>query len=211
MTSAAQIAANQSNALHSTGPRTTEGKARVSQNAIRHGLTARHFVIRDEERGEFDALQDSLAAELDPQGAVEAVTFQELLHAAWNLARFRRIEADVSLGTLEDFTNPATTAVLDRLGRYQARTQRAWYKALGELRALQTNRALRARELAEDEAAEIPVIADIHELTQQTQSDVKGQAITLAFQMLDYQAEVLTKEARRNYEARTPSPAAVDR
>ena len=38
MTSAAKIAANQRNALRSTGPRSRAGKRRVSQNALRHGL-----------------------------------------------------------------------------------------------------------------------------------------------------------------------------
>ena len=39
MTSARKIAANRRNALASTGPRTAAGKARVAQNARRHGLT----------------------------------------------------------------------------------------------------------------------------------------------------------------------------
>src|ERR1039458_10569240 len=105
MSSATQFAANQANAQHSTGPRTDEGKARVSQNALRHGLTARHLVIRDDEHEEFADLLNSLSSELDPQGAIETIAFQELLHAAWNLHRFRRIEAEASRGTADDFTD----------------------------------------------------------------------------------------------------------
>ncbi|HEY1363980.1 MAG TPA: hypothetical protein VGF60_17200 [Xanthobacteraceae bacterium] len=40
MTSAARIAANRRNALRSSGPRSTAGKARSAQNSRRHGLTA---------------------------------------------------------------------------------------------------------------------------------------------------------------------------
>ena len=87
MASSAQIAANQSNARNSTGPRTVEGKARVSRNATRHGVTASYPVVRDDEQEDFAALRDGLAAELDPRGAVETVAFQQILLAAWNLQR----------------------------------------------------------------------------------------------------------------------------
>jgi hypothetical protein len=202
MTSPIQIAANQANAQYSTGPATAEGKARVSQNALRHGLTARHLVIREDEHEEFAALQLSLSEELDPQGAIEALAFHELLHAAWNLHRFRRIEAEASLGTLADFTDPATTAVLDRLTRYQARAQRAWQKAILELRVLQTNRALRARKLTEEQAAEVPAIASINDLTKQTHSEVTAEALELAMKMIDYEAETALRNLRLERDGR---------
>jgi hypothetical protein len=198
MTSPSKIAANQANTQHSTGPTTAEGKARVSQNAISHGLTARHLVIRDDEREEFENLQLSLSEELNPQGAIEALAFQELLHAAWNLHRFRRIEAEASLGTVADFTDPVTTAVLDPLTRYQARAQRAWQKAILELRTLQTNRALRACKLTGEEAAEVPAIAAINDLTKQTHSEVTAEAIELATQMIDYEAATYLRNLRLN-------------
>jgi hypothetical protein len=208
MATAAQITANQSNAQHSTGPNTAEGKARVSQNALRHGLTARHLVIRDDEHEEFAALQNALSEELAPQGAMEAIVFQELLHAAWNLQRFRRIEAEVSRGAIEDFTDPATTTVLDRLTRYQARALRARQKALQELRVLQTNRALRAIKLTVQEAAEVPAIASINDLTKQTHSEVTAEAIGLATKMLDYEAGSFLAARRRDATAQTPVPTA---
>ena len=204
MASATQITANQANAEHSTGPRTDEGKARVSQNALRHGLTARHLVIRDDEREEFADLLNSLSSELDPQGAVETVAFHELLHAAWSLHRFRRIEAEASRGSVEDFADPATTTVLDRLTRYQSRAQRAWQKALHELRVLQTNRALRALKLDEQEAAEVPAIASINDLTKQTQSEVTAEALDLALQMVDYEVGIGTLEARQKRNGAIP-------
>jgi hypothetical protein len=204
MSSTPQLAANQANAQHSTGPRTDEGKARVSQNALRHGLTARHLVIRDDEREEYADLLNSLSSELDPQGATETVAFHELLHAAWSLHRFRRIEAEASRGSVEDFTDPATTTVLDRLTRYQSRAQRAWQKALHELRVLQTNRALRAIKLDQQEAAEVPAIASINDLTKQTQSEVTAEALDLAIQMVDYEVGIGTLEARQKRNGAIP-------
>ncbi len=211
MASIAQIAANQANAQLSTGPKTPEGKARVSQNALRHGLTSIRLVIRDDEREEFTQLRDSLVAELDPQGAVETLTFEELLHAAWNLHRFRRIEAETSLGTLDDFTDPQTTAVLDRLSRYQARSQRAYYRALAELRTLQTNRALRSRKLDEQTETEVPAITDINNLTKQTRSEVQAEAMKQAITLLDYESKVLIHGARQRTPVSTPAPRPAPR
>jgi hypothetical protein len=201
MASPAQITANQANAQHSTGPRTAAGKSRVSQNATRHGLTARHLVIRDDEQEDFAALEASLSGELDPQGALENFTFQELLHAAWNLQRFSRIEAEISTGTADDFINPETTAVLDRLSRYQARAQRAWQKGLAELRTLQTNRALRARKLAEEEEETVPAITSINDLTKQTPSEVTADAIDLAWKLMEGQVGAQIRAIRRESDA----------
>ena len=215
MASPAQITANQLNAQHSTGPRTVEGKQHVSKNAIRHGLTARHPVVRDDEREEFAALRDGLTAELDPQGATEEVAFQQILLAAWNLQRFSRLEAEASTGTLEDFTNPATVAILDRLSRYQTRAQRAWSKGIAELRVLQTKRALRDRKLEPEEAAEVPAITSINDLTKQTQSEATASAIEMALQLTDIKAGVLVRRTRAEYDAerarRTADRENVDR
>ena len=201
MASPAQITANQANAQNSTGPRTTQGKQRVAHNAVRHGLTARHFVIRDDEQEEFAALEASLFEELDPRGALETITFQELLHAAWNLQRFSRIEAEVSLGTADDFTDPGACAVLDRLSRYQARAQRAFYKAQSELRILQTDRALRARKLTEEEDADMPAVVSINNLTKQTQSEITAEAIDLAVRMMEGQTGAMMRDIRREQDA----------
>ena len=208
MATAAQINANQLNAQHSTGPTTPEGKARVSQNATRHGLTAKHLVVREDEREELAAFHTELETELDPQGAVERATFHELLHAAWSLRRFRRIEAECSLGTLDDFTDPQTAAVLDRLTRYQSRAQRAYYKALRELRILQTNRALRRLKLDAETAAEVPAIADINNLTKQSQSEVQAEAMKQAIDMVEYETGVLRLQAfQKRVNGGTPGAA----
>ena len=90
MNSVARNLANQANAQLSTGPRTTEGKSHSSQNARKHGLTAKHLVIRDDEHEEFQIFLDNLITEIQPQGSLEAITFDELVHAAWTLRRCHR-------------------------------------------------------------------------------------------------------------------------
>jgi hypothetical protein len=209
MPTTAQITANRANAQHSTGPVTPEGKSRVAQNAIRHGLTARHLVVRDDEREDFEAFHASLLAELAPQGALENLTFDELLHAAWNLRRFRRLEAEASLGTLDDLTDSQATGVLDRLARYQARSQRAYYRALQELRTLQTNRALREEKLDTDTAATVPALAAVGDLTKQTRSEITAEAMKQASRILNLETGMLRVDAFRRLYAATPSAPPV--
>jgi hypothetical protein len=160
-------------------------------------VTSKHLVIRDDEREEFAVFQQSLLDELAPRGAVETITFHELLHAAWNLQRFRRIEAELGTCTLDEMILPENVAASDRLARYQARAQRAYYRALKELRVLQTNRALRSVKLEDASDPEVPAITDINELTKQTQSEVTAEGIKHAINLLDLEAGLLTREARQ--------------
>jgi hypothetical protein len=209
MATAAQIAANQSNAQFSTGPRSAEGKSRVSQNAFRHGLTARHLVIRPEDEAEFTALRDDLAAELAPQGVTEILTFNELLHAAWNLRRLRRLEAEASTGTLDDFTNPQTSALLDRLSRYQTRAQRAYYKALAELRTLQTHRIRRGSRLGPQTAAQMSPLVVINDWTKQTQSQIRAEVeekIETENQRYNEILDIHRRSQAENRKSATPAP-----
>src|SRR4051812_24588087 len=52
MTREKKAEANRRNALQSTGPKSTEGKARVARNALRHGLRADVFPILPGESAE---------------------------------------------------------------------------------------------------------------------------------------------------------------
>jgi hypothetical protein len=196
MSSAAQALANMANARLSTGPSTPEGKVRSSQNAIRHGLTARELIVRDDQRPAFEELRQSLLDELAPQGAVENFTFDQLLHAAWNLQRFRSLEADLMVNGLDAILDDSAAKTLDRLNRYAARAERSYYKALNELRTLQTNRALRALKLEPDEEPLVPAIVSINDLTKRSHAEVQAEAVRIATEMLDYQAATYVRQAR---------------
>ena len=185
MSSAAQIAANAANAQHSTGPRSPEGKARSSQNATRHGLTSARLIVRDDEREEFDELQSSLLEEIRPQGALETDIFSHLLHASWNLRRLRRLEAELFSDGIDPLTDSGKDQEMDRLARYQARIERSYYRALKELRVLQTNRVVRTTyERRGKLRGEAPGLAVWAEVSKRTQRDPVGEWI----RKLDHQS-----------------------
>jgi hypothetical protein len=140
MSSVLQQEANSKNALLSTGPRTPEGKAISSQNALKHGLSAKHFVIQEEERPEFDQLQAGLLEELRPDGTLEQLVFNDILHARWKLHRCRGIEASLSTGDTDPLLDESLGKQLDRILRYEARAERNFYRSLKELRTLQKAR-----------------------------------------------------------------------
>jgi hypothetical protein len=137
-----KLAANRANAQHSTGPKTDDGKARVSQNAVKHGLTSKDIIVRPDEREEFEALQADLLAEIAPFGALEGLLFEQLLHAAWNLRRIRRLEAKAFDGAADPLEDDKLAQLLDRYARYQARYERTFHRVLKELKAVQTQRTV---------------------------------------------------------------------
>ena len=92
MATEAQITANRSNAKESTGPKTTEGKATVSQNAIKHGLTAQRTVIPGENLADFELYRYEMIEELDPLGPMESMLADRIVSLSWRLRRTMRFQ-----------------------------------------------------------------------------------------------------------------------
>jgi len=93
MASLRQIAANRVNAQESTGPKTPEGKARVSKNALKHGFFSKDVVLPEEDPdGEFPQLRESLTEEWQPQSSTEQFLVEALAGAMWKLMRAQRIQ-----------------------------------------------------------------------------------------------------------------------
>ena len=136
MSSDQKIAANQANAAHSTGPQTAAGKAASSQNARKHGLSARHLFIPADRQDEFNEMYLAYLKELQPLGEIQAAHFEQLIHALWNLNIARELHA-VALSQL-DHKQIASAA------RYLGQFERSFAKALKILKDEQTDFALRA-------------------------------------------------------------------
>ena len=140
MSSAAQQTANRANAQHSTGPQTVDGKAAISQNANRHNLTGR-LLIRDDEKAAFADFETAHRNQIQPSGALETTLFEQLLAAGWNLRRIESLEAQAFV----NWPDEAAARQIDRLARYRGQHDRAFARALKELKALQTAREVLER------------------------------------------------------------------
>jgi hypothetical protein len=114
-----QIKANRQNAQKSTGPKTAEGKAAVSQNAVKHGLFA-ESVVTGETEAEYAAFRGELLAELDPRGVVELLLAERVVSLWWRLIRAERMQNQVIEDMIEDqVTNPSAIRSRKRRCSYE--------------------------------------------------------------------------------------------
>jgi hypothetical protein len=78
------------------GPKTPEGKARSSMNALRHGLRARAFgLLPEEDQAAFAGLVAELTTIYEPVDALERQLVDGIAVALWKELRADRLEAEV--------------------------------------------------------------------------------------------------------------------
>jgi hypothetical protein len=165
-----QINANRLNAQKSTGPKTPEGKEKVSQNAITHGLCSTRPVLSTEDSVQYDQFRDDFFRRHTPEGALENVLAERAVNTFWRLRRastFETLIVNSLLGQaidaikekfagnpnfrLSDLTSQDYLAVvvendfsrehiLERVQGYETKIERSYYRTLKELRKLQTQR-----------------------------------------------------------------------
>ena len=156
----------------STGPRTPEGKAIASMNAMRHGLTGRVVVLPSEDMNACHAFCAELMQDLKPEGAIEKQYAQTFCDTQWRLNRIRSVEDSMlALGLVSeaevDPGHPEIRAALinaqvfreqskqfANLSLYEQRLNRALKESLRRLKELQAERTI-ARQTALAEAVAI--------------------------------------------------------
>jgi hypothetical protein len=87
-----RLAANRANAQFSTGPTTSEGKAKSSLNAIKTGLTGRTVLLPSEDAAAYQAHVERFQEELKPVGEREIQLVQSLADTQWRLDRIPGLE-----------------------------------------------------------------------------------------------------------------------
>jgi hypothetical protein len=138
-----RILASQANGARSKGSLTAEGKRRSSQNAISHGLLARHIVMREESPEGFEAVMNDHLTRLQPADGVELGMVEEMVASYWRLRRAwaietRLLENETEAQTSGDsldrmakaFSDLAATPSLGLMHRYQTRLHLNYQRAL---------------------------------------------------------------------------------
>ena len=130
MATEAQLIANRTNAMASTGPVTDQGKSRVSRNAVTSGLFSATDFVHPHERDIYAEFCAAYEADLLPVGALEQTLAAEILHAGWRLRRCSTLEA-------------TGEHAQDSVDRARVSAHRIFTRSINELRKLQTERQLR--------------------------------------------------------------------
>lgn len=164
MTTDRQIEANRYNARRSTGPNTERGRERACYNGLKHGLYARDVLLPGENVEAYDKMLDELIAEYAPDGPSENALVRRAADLMWRLGRTAAIEAGfLSPDWSRDpraqkrFFNDAPIIdgfevvigradVLDQLGRYESRLDRALARTLDILERMRRRRVGAAAE-----------------------------------------------------------------
>ena len=137
MASQTQIDANRRNALHSTGPRTPEGKAASSMNAFKTGIDAESSVIPGENAAALAALTERFYQDCQPQTAIEGILVDNIVRAAWRLRRFDRIDAEILIYMTEDTNYPSPNAPAGKAFHLSSTTQSRLQRRINDTSRLQ--------------------------------------------------------------------------
>ena len=152
-----QSESSRTNGALSNGPKTEEGKARSSQNSLKHGLNSdKILVLHTEKQQDYDALRAAYLKRFAPQDEVELELVDEMVGAKWRLRRIRSIETETLEMRMEDQDeyirkrgeNPTdsrrqamafkslsdTSQSLNTLSRYETRLQRTYDRAFENLK-----------------------------------------------------------------------------
>lgn len=137
MATSAQVAANQTNAQHSTGPKTPQGKAIAARNNFRYGFTGVFSVLPWENQGEFDALFTGLCSEHQPATVTEAALIEKMAQALWLGKRALLLQELTFKLEMPACIDEKQLALFIR---YQTTHDRAFHKCLDQLLKLRAEK-----------------------------------------------------------------------
>ena len=144
-----QIEANRLNAQKSTGPRSAEGKAASSMNALKSGIDAESHLIRGEDPDALETLTAEYYQRFRPVTPEQRHYVDTLIRDDWQLRRLAKADAQIWEYKMEtafklDENSPLgqsfhnASGVFIRLQRRIDAAERSYKSALHELERLQS-------------------------------------------------------------------------
>ena len=147
-------------AAECTGLVTEAGKAKMRDNALRHGPPSKHVVIKGEDAEEYEALRHDLLDDWKPADTPEEILVTQIAESAWRLMRVRRVETrtydndilvaeKLNAAVAKCSPDPdgqltqcfhSSSKQSDHIRRYETTIERSYYRAITELRKLQKER-----------------------------------------------------------------------
>jgi hypothetical protein len=162
LSSAAKLAANLANSRKSTGPKSSEGKAKVSQNARKHGLSGSRFFCPEHLRPLLAEIEQEYRQAIRPAGFLEEDALLQLRNARFNMERAQilmdELGREAESGGVDPLADPDTRKDYLLYQRYWNQARSAMQAALRELRKLQSERVLREQHNLHDR---FPGLADV--------------------------------------------------
>jgi hypothetical protein len=169
--SEARLQANRANAQLSSGPKSPEGKATASLNAVKTGLTGRTVLLPSDDAPEYERHIHAYEADYSPVGPRESDLVQSMADTWWRLKRipclesalfaqgyiefagsFDEHDASVRPSLIQAQTFIKYEKQLRNLQLQEARLFRRYEKDRAELRQLQQERSQREAEALENAA-----------------------------------------------------------
>jgi hypothetical protein len=139
MATEAQRNANRANAQQSTGPRTPEGRARSSRNAVLLGLFSTSNCVRPHETEEYETLVIALWNDIRPQSPLQELFATEIARATWRLRRCAEVESALAEKTTGDpMLDNDLLRTQTAVDRARSQSHSIIRRSLAEIRRLKT-------------------------------------------------------------------------
>lgn len=123
---------------HGGGPRTSEGKARSSQNARKHLAFAKLELLAQEHQEHFESIWEAFIEELKPRTPVEDCLVRELAEIQWRKGRV--INGETKAIKLAEEKGQSSDKSCETFGRYSGQLGRQFEKTLQLLKEHQAPR-----------------------------------------------------------------------
>ena len=149
--SEAKLAANRANAQLSTGPKTEAGKAKVSLNAVKTGLSGRTVLLPSDDVAAYEAMVARFTERWRPATEEERLLVQSLADIDWRMQRIPVLEYGIYAMGEEQFAEEFASEPDPNIRRSRIQTK-TFFTHHKKLLSLQSQDARLRRQRMQDEA-----------------------------------------------------------